>query len=93
MPPPGIRVLQLPEPIAKFFATLPWAHSALHRRLEKAELFVALCKKDVQEVDRIVARLHQRDANGLRHWRWQSLEQSSKTCRTRAPDAETDTTT
>lgn len=71
MPPPGVRVLQLPEPVAKYFATLPWADSPVHRHLEKAELLVALLgKRDMQEVDRIVARLYERDANGLRHWQW-----------------------
>jgi hypothetical protein len=70
MPPPGSRLLELPVPIAQYFATLPWADSPIHRHLEKAELLIALCKRDMSEADRIVARLFERDANGLRHWRW-----------------------
>ena len=81
MPPPGTHVLQLPAPISEFFATLPWSDCPRQRFLEKLMLLKAIAKHDTQEVQRTVTMLHQRNANGLRHWRWPEM---------RIHDAETD---
>jgi hypothetical protein len=62
--------MQLPPPIAEYFATLPWSDSPRHRYIEKALLLKAIAEKDIQEAERAVRILYERDANGMRHWRW-----------------------
>ena len=70
MPPPGIHLLRLPAPIAAYFATLPWADSAPHRFIQKLMLFKALAERDTQVAERVVTRLYEHDASGMRKWRW-----------------------
>jgi hypothetical protein len=91
MPPPGTHVLQLPAPIAEYFATLPWSDSPRHRFIEKLMLLKAIAEHDTQEVERAIKMLHERDANGLRHWRWPEIERQPGSALTRKYDAETDT--
>jgi hypothetical protein len=93
MPPPGTHILQLPPPIADYFATLPWSDSPRHRYIEKALLLKAIADKDIQEADRAVKILYERDANGMRHWRWPEFGRRADIGPMRTQDAETDTAT
>lgn len=70
MPPPGTRILRLSAPLAEYFGTLPWAESAPHRFIEKLFLLKAIVQNDTAEAERAVRMLYDRDANGLRRWRW-----------------------
>jgi len=67
MPPPGTRLIPLSAPLAKCFAGLPWADDRRVRFHEKLLLFIAMHKRDAQEVERILSRMYQRDASGERH--------------------------
>ena len=41
-----------------------------HRYMEKLVLFKSLAQGNVEEAERIVRRLYEREANGTRGWRW-----------------------
>ena len=76
MPPPGRHVLQLPAAIARHFATLPWSDEPRMRFVQKVMLLKAIATRDTQAAERAVKMLHERDANGLRHWLWPEIERS-----------------
>ena len=70
-------MLKLPASVAAFFATVPWSTSPNHRLIEKRMLLKAICARDDREAEQIVTRLRERDANGLRHWRWPDCQETT----------------
>jgi hypothetical protein len=66
MPPPGIKILQLPASLAEFFAGLTWSDDPVKRFMEKLMLFKAIGEHDEQVAEQVVRKLHERDADGLR---------------------------
>ena len=88
LPPPGTDIVRLPAAVAEYFARLPWSDDGRHRFIEKLMLLKAIAKRDTEDMARIVTRLLENDANGMRHWRWPAIKGSSDDAAGRTNDVE-----
>jgi hypothetical protein len=66
MPPPGIKVLQLPASMAESFAGQAWSDDPVRRFMEKLMLFKAIGVQDELAAEQAVRTLHERHADRLR---------------------------